>query len=468
MKKTTRRTLIDQLIGRQVILLAVLLFVVGVSQYLILRTVLLSSSASTLLHEISVLTPIIKHTLASHGIAGFSHIASVLVTRLKSPGVEVVITNALGQVIASSATLHAKIPPLYNQPYFIWNHRMVVDAIIGNTYYPSGYVWLLSSLHSIHGILRRDAELYAFLASVSLIVAGWLGSLSVRQTLHPLEKIRESTLRIASGDFGYTTHIENAPQELHDLSESIDRMSDSIRGLFEQEKALSEQMRQFVADASHELRTPLTAITGFLDLMSRGELTAEEQQRGLAAIRAQGRRMGRLVNQLLTLSRMDSAPESQLSLVPIRLDRWVNDLTPEIHNLVAPRTIDIDVRPVVATADRDRLTEVLMNLLDNIQHYTPSDTHVRIQIAEYLGHALIQVEDNGPGIPPEDLPHIFDRFYRGDRARTSQSGGSGLGLSIARSIVEAQQGTIQAEALVPHGCRFVVSLPAASQVRAQI
>lgn len=290
----------------------------------------------------------------------------------------------------------------------------------------------------------------------------------MRQTLVPLQQIRESTQRIAAGEFGHTTRIEDAPVELHDLGESIDGMSEAIQTLFTQEKALSDQMRRFVADASHELRTPLTAITGFLDLMSRGELTPEEQERGLAAIRAQGQRMGRLVNQLLTLSRMDSAPETQISLTPLPLHHWIQELTPEIRDLVRPRDVSIQAKSVVASVDPDRLTEVLVNLLDNVQRYTPMDTQVQITIFQREDEAVIRIQDNGPGIHPDDLPHIFDRFYRGDRARTSRSGGSGLGLSIARSIVEAQHGHIVVAPVTPHGCRFEVSLPLALDQGLQI
>ncbi len=454
-----RPSLTDQLIGRQVLLLAILLLVVGISQYLILRAVMFSTTASTLKHEITVLSPIVHHNLATHGIAGFTHIATVLVSRLKAPGVDVVITNALGQVIARSANLPGKIPPLYSKPYFIWNHRIVVDHVIGNTYYPSGYVWLLSSLRSIHNILRRDAELFGFLALLSLVIAGWLGSLSVRQTLHPLEQIRKSTQRIAAGEFGHTTRIDNAPQELRDLGESIDRMSESIQTLFSQEKALSDQMRRFVADASHELRTPLTAINGFLDLIARGELTPEEQERGLKAIQTQGRRMGRLVNQLLTLSRMDNAPNAHVALEPVQLDHWIGDFRQEIEDLVKPRRVSITAQPVTALADGDRLSEVFIILLDNIQHYTPEETQITIRVLAQNGRAVLQIDDNGPGIAAEDLPHIFERFYRGDRARTSRSGGSGLGLSIAKSLVQAQQGDISAQPRLPKGTRFEISLP---------
>ncbi len=458
-REPKRRTLTDQLIGRQILLLASLLLVVGASQYLILRTVLFSSTATTLRDDISVLAPIIHHSLAAHGIAGFNRIAQVLVSRLRAPGVEVVITNALGHVMASSSTLPSAVPPLYDDPYFIWHHRVVVDAVIGNPYYPSGYVWLLASVTPIHHILGRDAELYAFLAFLALILSGWLGSLSVRQTLWPLQQIRESTQRIAAGEFGYVTRIDNAPAELYDLGESINRMAASIQALFAQEKALSEQMRRFVADASHELRTPLTAINGFLDLMSKGELTPEEQERGLKAIRNQGQRMARLVNQLLTLSRIDNAPTSQIHLVRVTLDAWLGELAGDIQRLIQPRTLHMDVQPVEVMADPDRLTEVLFNLLDNIQQYTPPDTNVSIRVTEQGEAAVITIEDTGPGIPADDLPHVFDRFYRGDRARTSRSGGSGLGLSIVKSLVEAQRGTITVEPNTPHGARFILTLP---------
>lgn len=457
--KVRRRTLIDQLIGRQILLLAILLLVVGVSQYLILRSVLYHSTARTLRDEIGVLAPIIRHNLATHGIAGFGNIAHLLVDRLRAPGVEVIITNAAGHVMASSSTLKAAVPGFYTTPYFIWNHRIVVDEVIGNAYYPSGYVWLLTSVKPLHAILRRDAELYLFLASLSLIIAGWLGSLSVRQSLVPLEQIRASTQQIASGEFGHLTGIEGAPAELTDLSEAIDGMSQSIQHLFEQEKALSEQMRRFVADASHELRTPLTAINGFLDLMANGELTPEEQQRGLRAIRSQGLRMGQLVNQLLTLSRIDSAPHTQLNIVPVNLATWLDNIKPELSAQAAPREVTTTVTPVVAYADPDRLADVMVNLLDNIQRYTPAGARVLIRVQAEGHHAVIAVEDDGPGIADADLPFIFDRFYRGDRARSSVSGGSGLGLSIVASLIQAMSGDIRAENVAPHGVRFLIRLP---------
>lgn len=458
----SRKTLTDQLIGRQIILLAILLLVVGISQYLILRAVLYSSTAHTLTEEISVLTPIIKHSLRERGIAGFTHIANLLVSRLRAPGVEVVITNALGHLIASSPTVHAQVPPLAQGSYFIWHNRVVVDAAIGNNiYYPTGYVWLLSSVNPIHQILRRDAELYVFLAAIALLLSGWLGSLSLRQALRPLQQIRESTQRIASGEFGHVPSMPSAPTEIHDLADAIDTMSDSIQELFLEEKALSDKMRRFVADASHELRTPLTTIRGFLDLMARDELTPEEQARGLKAIQEQARRMGRLVNQLLTLSRMDAAPQAQMTLVPVALDQWLEGLSTELRTLLGSRRLQVVAEPLWVMADVDRLTEVLFNLMDNIRRYTPADIEVSIRVTSEGDQVALDVKDTGPGISASDLPYIFDRLYRGDRARTSASGGTGLGLSIVQSIIHAMHGQISAQRIEPHGTQFHIVLPKA-------
>jgi two-component system OmpR family sensor kinase len=241
-------------------------------------------------------------------------------------------------------------------------------------------------------------------------------------------------------------------------------MSLAIDKLFEQEKALSAQMRQFVADASHELRTPLTAINGFLDLMHRGELSPHEQKKAIAQLRAQAQRMARLVNQLLTLSRMDSGNEETVHPVPLALAQWLSDLAPTVHSLVGARPLDVILEPVLVMTDPDRLTEVLLNLLDNVARYTPENAAVTLRVYSDPPWGVLEVEDHGPGIPETDLPHVFDRFYRGDRARSSRSGGSGLGLAIVQAIVTAQGGRVSVENLAPpqHGARFRVCCPLAA------
>lgn len=456
-------TLTGKLIGRQIILLTVLLVVIGFSLYVILRTVLFSASAHSLHDEIAVLAPIVHHTLKQRSPKDFALLAQILTARLHNPGVEVLVTNAMGHIIASSSTLLQQTPPLYAGDYFLWHGHVVVDAPLGNPLFPSGYIWLMTAVAPMQRILHRVVELYAFLALAVLLLSGWLGALSVRQSLYPLRQIRDSTVKIASGEFGHTTAIGRAPRELADLGEAIDSMSLAIKDLFEQEKALSEQMRRFVADASHELRTPLTAIIGFLDLMARGELNPDEERRGVAVVRKQGQRMAQLVNQLLTLSRVESAPESQVQLAPLDLPRWLQETLPAGESLLGDRPLVIQAGPAVVRADPDRMTEILLNLLDNVSRYTPAGTVVELTTGTNENQGFLTVADHGPGIPQDDLPHIFERFYRSDRSRSSTSGGSGLGLAIVKALARAQGGTVIAANRQPpqHGAVFTVFLPLA-------
>ncbi|MCL4494735.1 MAG: HAMP domain-containing histidine kinase [Firmicutes bacterium] len=456
-----QKTLTDELIGRQILLLAILLVIIGISQYLTLRFVLFHSESQSLHQEIAVLAPIIHHAMVKHEALHFHALANLLVARLQAPGVDVVITNRFGLLVASSSPL-TKIPPLdFSHSYFLWHHYLVVDAPLGSAGHPSGYVWLLTSTASSSRILARDIELFTFLGFLSLVVTGWLGSLSVKNSLVPLKQIRDSTVRIAEGEIGHTTMLKNPPKELGELGDAINAMSLSIKDLLDHERMLSEQMRRFVADASHELRTPLTALNGFLTLMSEDNLTEEEIQRGFQAMRQEARRMARLVNQLLTLSRLDTALEAAVQISPVSLDEWLNDSVPLLEPITRNHSLSISSEPVTVTADKDRLTEMLLNLVDNATRYTPWGSAITVEIKQEGSYGLIQVMDDGPGIKEEDLPHIFDRFFRGDRSRTSKSGGSGLGLSIVQALAQAMNGVVEVYNRQPpqHGAIFVIKLP---------
>ncbi len=463
-----QKTLTDELIGRQILLLAILLVVIGVSQYLTLRIVLFHSEARSLHQEISVLAPIIHRAMVKHSAAHFHSLATLLVSRLKAPGVEVLITNRFGVIIANSSTLVPQVPPIdFSQSYFLWHEHVVVDAPLGSSLHPSGYVWLMAQSHALNRILLRDIEFFSFLGFLSLAITGWLGSISVKNSLAPLQQIRDGTARIAHGDIGHITTLKNPPKELAELGDAINVMSLSIKDLLDQEKMLSEQMRRFVADASHELRTPLTALNGFLTLISEDNLTDAEVKQGFHAMRQEGQRMARLVNQLLTLSRLDSAQEIASRITPIDLGEWIAAVRPLLEPLTRDHTLEIVPASVMVSADRDRLTEMLFNLVENAARYTPLGSCITVRIGQERGAGLIEVSDNGPGFNDSDLPHIFDRFYRGDRSRTSKSGGSGLGLAIVQGLAKAFKGTVTASNAAPpqHGAILAIRLPLCSPGR---
>jgi signal transduction histidine kinase len=219
--------------------------------------------------------------------------------------------------------------------------------------------------------------------------------------------------------------------------------------------------RRLVSDAAHELRTPLNGLAGTLEIvqvgLARGDLTGAS--RLLSGVEAVLDRMGRLVNDLLTLSGLDErspAAMSSVGLAPVLRDvvRRARILAPD-HEIVA--RLDEEVR---VHGNRDQLERVATNLLDNAVKYTPAGGRIEIEARQAGDEVRLIVADTGRGIPPGDLPRIFDRFYRADRARSRQEGGTGLGLAIVQAIVQAHGGRIEAESTVGAGTTIRVRLPA--------
>jgi len=223
-----------------------------------------------------------------------------------------------------------------------------------------------------------------------------------------------------------------------------------------------ERQQQFVADASHELRTPLSVVQAHAELLLRHpNRTIEEESGSVSTVLQESRRLKRLVDGLLTLARTDS---NQLELFrrPLRLDRLIartiSQMEPlaEVKSIVLRSDVDADIAII---GDEERLHQLLMILIDNAVKYTPDRGIVSIACRKLPHSAQIVVEDTGVGIPQEHLPHIFDRFYRGDRARTREDGGTGLGLAIAKWIVERHGGRIAADSRLGTGTTVRVQLP---------
>jgi len=229
-----------------------------------------------------------------------------------------------------------------------------------------------------------------------------------------------------------------------------------------------ERQRAFVADASHELRTPLALIRASAELMRRHpEEPIAAQQQAVNDILAESDRLSRLVGQLLLLARAD-AGRLALSLQPLDLAELARDVVRQLGPQAQERGLELACvvkGPVRLRGDEARLREVLLILLDNALKFTPAGGRVTVQVEEAAGRARLAVADTGWGIPDRHLPHIFERFYRADSAR-SQDGGAGLGLAIAKSIVEAHEGRIWADSQQGLGSTFYVELPRAGPRRA--
>jgi signal transduction histidine kinase len=258
---------------------------------------------------------------------------------------------------------------------------------------------------------------------------------------------------MSAGDLDARIAVERTENELEQvavaLNEAFDRLHLAIEG-----------ERRFTADASHELRTPLATITAEIDWALARERSGEEYRRCLDTAHRAADRMRRIVERLLTLARADSGGAS-LQRAPVGLAPIVGDALGIVRPLAEQKHVTIETHLQAATVvgDRDRLTDLVTNLFSNAIQYNRDGGRVSVEVWPEGSDACVRVRDTGTGISEEDLPRVFDRFYRADKARTAQSGGAGLGLAIAKWIVEAHGGRIACQSAVGHGTEVLVRLP---------
>jgi two-component system OmpR family sensor kinase len=279
--------------------------------------------------------------------------------------------------------------------------------------------------------------------------------------LRPLDRISRTAEAISAGELDRRLRLPPGRNEVARLGHAFDSMVDRLASAL-------EAQRRFVADASHELRTPLTSLEGLSEMLLIGADRGDTKvvQRTVRSMHGELRRLGRLVADLLTLSRLDSTtPTITLKAVDpcALLAGLVEQMTPvaEAKGVHLSMRCDASAQAAVLRADPDRLKQVLLNLLDNALRYTPVEGEVRVWAAADVSGAWLQigVQDTGQGIAPEDLPHVFDRFYRGDLSRARATGNTGLGLSIARAIVHSHGGSISVQSTPGEGAFFNIVLP---------
>ena len=292
------------------------------------------------------------------------------------------------------------------------------------------------------------------------IIASVFGFLLARGIARPLETLDQAAARVSAGDLEHQVPIQGGVRELENLGASFNHMTESLR-------SSTKAKNDFIADVTHELRTPLTVIQGTVETLEGGAI--EDPDGRPALLTAMSRETGRLiqlVNQLLLLTRSDAGALS-LDINDVDLTSLARERTGLMEPLADQKTVKFQIigsgkGPWVARADRARTSQVLDNLLDNALRYAPGESEIFIRLKNLGGMIQCEVEDSGPGIPAEDLPQIFERFYRVEKARDRHSGGAGLGLAIVRSLVVAQEGEITAYSGPHSGTRIVFQLPAAN------
>jgi two-component system, OmpR family, sensor kinase len=239
-------------------------------------------------------------------------------------------------------------------------------------------------------------------------------------------------------------------------------MLGQIERAFRAREASEAKLRRFVADASHELRTPLAAVRAYSELYRRGASTRpDDLDRAMSGINRESERMSLLVEDLLLLARLDEG--RPLEQEPVDLGEVVGEAVETARTVEPSRSIDLEAEPVVVLGDRDRLRQVVDNLLANVRAHTPVDGAVRVRVARNGTDAVLEVADSGPGLDEEEMERVFERFHRGDPSRSRASGGVGLGLSIVAAVAEAHGGSASADSEPGRGSTFRVCLPLLSE-----
>jgi signal transduction histidine kinase len=346
---------------------------------------------------------------------------------------------------------------VWKNPRFGYEDTMYVNVPVQRAGRGVGAVRVAYTLTQVQQSVRRiQVTLLAAVTAyggVIILLTLWLAGTMAR----PLETLTRGAQRLAAGELDHRVRIEGT-REVTQLAATLNQMTERLQRL--------EGMRkQYVSNVSHELRTPLAAIRAMAEtLLEHGESDPALRDRYLPRIISQTERLARLASQLLDLAQIESGDlVSSFAPVPLAsvVDEVVNTSAGEAAAKGIRLTTDIpDTLPPVC-GDRDRLVQVFLNLVDNAIRHTPSGGGVKVAAHRQGDRLAVSMTDTGQGIASEHLPHIFERFYRVDPARTRQSGGTGLGLSIVRQIVEAHGGTIEVTSAVNEGTCFTVVLPVA-------
>jgi signal transduction histidine kinase len=309
---------------------------------------------------------------------------------------------------------------------------------------------------SLSGVVMFDSghDMTILLVAVAASTAAIVGALVLaRSIMRPIERVRSAASSLSQGDLSARAPEEGAT-ELAELASSFNEMADNLEGLF-------DARRQLVAWASHDLRAPLASMQAMIEALEDG---LAEPERYLPAMREQVRTLSGLVDDLFELARIDAgALTLDLREAPISglVESCLRGVEAEAEARKITLRVLVDERVPAVRCAPDKVERVLYNLLTNALRHTPSDGAVAVLVESAEEEVRVTVEDTGEGIPPEQERRVFDRFWRGDRARTPGRGGPGLGLSIARGLVEAQGGRIWAESRPEGGARVSFTLPAA-------
>lgn len=316
-------------------------------------------------------------------------------------------------------------------------------------------------LHDVDGTLSRLVYVEALVAAGVLVAIAVSSLLLIRRGLRPLDRMGDTAGAIAAGDLSRRVETGGGNTEIGRLGTALNGMLTQIEASFAEREETEKRLRRFLADASHELRTPLTSIRGWAELFRRGaDARPEDLARTMRRIEDSASHMTLLVEDMLMLARLDEG--RPFVREPVDLTDLAIDAVDDARAVEPDRPIDlVTPGPTTVSGDATRLREVFANLLSNARDHTPAGTPVHVRVSSSGATAAIEVADEGPGLTADQSARVFERFYRADPARTSVTGGAGLGLAIVAAIAAAHDGSADVRTAPGGGALFRVILPMA-------
>jgi two-component system OmpR family sensor kinase len=462
----TRVSLRTRLIVGVIALAAIGLAAADVATYTSLRSFLVNRVDSTL----NQVHPGVESTLFEHNGGADDTTVPNDCVELQSTAGQVLVRWNCGRPFPGAKVgsppdvpTPVSIPARANSPSGDHVRFMTVESVDGSTDYRvrasieadhPGEVLLIgapltSETNTLHRLLLIELLVTAAVLGAMVALSLWI----VRIGLRPLREIEETAAAITAGDLSHRVDVADERTE-------VGRVGSAINAMLTRIETSDQRLRRFVADASHELRTPLAAVRAYAELFSRGaQSRPEDLARSMSGITREAERMSVLVEDLLLLARLDEG--RPLEQERVQLDELVGEAVETARTVDPERPLELRVEPVAVLGDRDRLRQIVDNLLANVRSHTPPASPAHVTVTRENGRAVIEVADSGPGLTQDELDRIFERFYRADSSRARASGGVGLGLSIVSAVARAHGGGVSARSNAGGGATFRIELPAA-------
>ncbi|MFD2629092.1 sensor histidine kinase [Oceanobacillus kapialis] len=378
----------------------------------------------------------------------------------------VMITDATGNVIITSDPIeeemmdvieHTDYNQMPNEGKVLeerWPDKKYIatDSPITINEEHQGHVFMFADTNNIKRIVDHLSDQFVFIGFVTIILTIITVFILSRLITKPLVKMKKATEQLSKGRHKVELHTDRR-DELGELAASITKLSDDL-------ERLKKERNEFLASISHELRTPLTYLKGYADIISRGGISNNERNDYIEIIREETEQLAVLIKNLFDLAKMDQN-KFTINKEDVVFGKLIRTITERIRPVFEEKNITFSVRcpsHIIAYVDPERIQQVLLNILDNAKKHTSRGKQISLEVSQNKHEIITIISDEGEGIPEEDLPYIFERLYRVEKSRSRLSGGTGLGLTIAKEIVEFHGGTIEVRSKLGEGTSFIIKL----------